>query len=187
MDEDKPDALVSERSEEISASFVSDANQNGPAKATTLLENGHDQQLTQEGERLPNIVQPVKTRMISERRRQANRANAKKSTGPRTPQGKACARRNAVKHGLRSKTLLFRGDHTAVDPELQAVRENLQNRYGQGDVLTDPLVEAVIIELSHQRRVTELEDSFFQNNFDDSSHPVSLGILQRYRTSIESC
>jgi hypothetical protein len=33
----------------------------------------------------------------------ANRLNAQKSTGPRTPQGKAVASQNSVKHGLRAE------------------------------------------------------------------------------------
>lgn len=38
--------------------------------------------------------------MVSGRKRQANRANAKHSTGPRTAEGKARASRNAQWHGL---------------------------------------------------------------------------------------
>ena len=44
-------------------------------------------------------------RPISERKLQANRANAKHSTGPRTEAGKAVARRNALKHGILSRSL----------------------------------------------------------------------------------
>jgi hypothetical protein len=42
---------------------------------------------------------------ISEKRLQANRANADRLTGPKTAAGKAVVRRNALKHGLLSRTI----------------------------------------------------------------------------------
>jgi hypothetical protein len=44
-------------------------------------------------------------RPISERKLLANRANAKRSTGPRTEAGKAASRRNALKHGILSRAV----------------------------------------------------------------------------------
>jgi hypothetical protein len=44
-------------------------------------------------------------RPISERKLRANRANAQRSTGPRTKPGKAVSRRNAVKHGILSLSI----------------------------------------------------------------------------------
>jgi len=46
-------------------------------------------------------------RPISERKLQANRANAKRSTGPRTEAGKAASRKNALKHGILSRSIDF--------------------------------------------------------------------------------
>ena len=40
------------------------------------------------------------SRKISQKRLDANRRNAQKSTGPRTPEGKAKASANAAAHGL---------------------------------------------------------------------------------------
>ena len=39
----------------------------------------------------------------------ANRRNAQKSTGPKTPEGRAVSKMNALKHGILSKEVLVRG------------------------------------------------------------------------------
>src|SRR5512146_2096079 len=46
--------------------------------------------------------------MTSAAQVQANRLNAQKSTGPRTPEGKAAVARNAVKHGLLAQAAVLR-------------------------------------------------------------------------------
>ncbi|MHC4619345.1 MAG: hypothetical protein ACYTEQ_16490 [Planctomycetota bacterium] len=50
----------------------------------------------------------------------ANRRNAQKSTGPRTPEGKAAVSQNAVKHGLLAR-------HTVITSESQAEFELYRN------------------------------------------------------------
>ena len=51
----------------------------------------------------PSTVEPTpRTKTMSEAALAANRANAKKSTGPRTPAGKLKAASNSLKHGLYS-------------------------------------------------------------------------------------
>ena len=58
--------------------------------------------------------------MTSSKQIQANRENAKKSTGPRTEAGKARSRRNAWKHGLTAETLIIPGEDAADFNELRA-------------------------------------------------------------------
>ena len=48
--------------------------------------------------------------MSTEAQIQANRQNAQKSTGPRTPEGKAAVSQNALKHGLRARHAVIVGE-----------------------------------------------------------------------------
>lgn len=57
-------------------------------------------------------------RSISERKLRANRANAKRSTGPRTKAGKAISRRNALKHGITSRAIDLPAEITTADRRL---------------------------------------------------------------------
>ncbi len=48
----------------------------------------------------------------------ANRRNAQKSTGPRTPEGKANSRRNALKLGLSASSLMISGENSREMAEI---------------------------------------------------------------------
>ena len=52
----------------------------------------------------------------SQKKLEANRRNARLSTGPRTDEGKHQSRRNAIKHGILASTLLITGGEGAEDP-----------------------------------------------------------------------
>jgi hypothetical protein len=65
---------------------------------------------------------PASRAPLSPEKLAANRANATKSTGPRTAEGKAAASRNAFKHGLTGESL-------ALPPELAAEVETRQKEY----------------------------------------------------------
>jgi hypothetical protein len=52
--------------------------------------------------------------MVSARQQAANERNAQKSTGPKTPQGKAVSRNNALRHGLRAENILLPGEEPSA-------------------------------------------------------------------------
>jgi hypothetical protein len=53
-----------------------------------------------------NSAAPQAKQPISQKKLAANRANAQRSTGPRTPAGKARAARNSLKHGFCAQHML---------------------------------------------------------------------------------
>ena len=53
--------------------------------------------------------------MSTQKQIAANRRNAEKSTGPRTPAGKIKARANAFKHGLAAKSVRDETDRQQID------------------------------------------------------------------------
>ena len=67
--------------------------------------------------------------MSSQRKLEANRMNAKRSTGPRTSPGKLRSSMNARKHGLTGKSIVI-GDE---DPkEFDAFRAALEHDFQPG-------------------------------------------------------
>ena len=63
--------------------------------------------------------------MTSDKQARANRQNALKSTGPKTPEGKDAVRLNALKHGLRSEEILLPGED---EEALMELGERLRDR-----------------------------------------------------------
>jgi hypothetical protein len=51
--------------------------------------------------------------VISDRQREANRQNAQHSTGPKTPEGKAAIRFNALSYGLRTRATILPDENAA--------------------------------------------------------------------------
>jgi hypothetical protein len=61
----------------------------------------------------------------------ANQANARLSTGPRTPAGKAVSAANSIRHGFRSRSVLLPGDDPA---EYDALLEELRFQFEPTDL-----------------------------------------------------
>jgi hypothetical protein len=92
--------------------------------------------------------------MPTEKQIRANRANARKSTGPKSAHGKATSSRNALKHGLSAQKILIEGeDPAAFDRFRDAMFSDIQQR---GELQIE-LVEQAISTLWRLKRVPRFE------------------------------
>jgi len=97
--------------------------------------------------------------MSSQRQIAANRVNALKSTGPKSPEGKARVSRNAVTHGLCSrKALLPNEDSQRMRAQLQALRRALMPQ-GAGE---ESLVALMARDLRKLARVDRYEAGIYE-------------------------
>ena len=96
--------------------------------------------------------------MTRDKQAEANRQNARKSTGPKTPEGKDAVRLNAVKHGLLSQEVLLPGEDEDALGELgERVRADL---HPVGE-LEDLLVEQIIAAFWRLRWLRRVEAGIF--------------------------
>jgi hypothetical protein len=79
--------------------------------------------------------------MATEAQTSANRTNAQKSTGPRTPEGKAVAARNAVKHGLLAREVVLQGEDLG---EFELCRQELLEELAPAGPLEWRLAERIV-------------------------------------------
>ena len=85
----------------------------------------------------------------------ANRANAQKSTGPRTPEGKAESSRNALRHGVYSEKVLLEGEAEGMFREL---RERMMGDLRPDGLAETTLAEQLVLALWRVQRVVRAEE-----------------------------
>ena len=96
--------------------------------------------------------------MTSEDKIEANRRNALKSTGPKTPEGKAAVRLNAVRHGLLSTEVLLPGEDGEA---LRGLGERLGAELQPVGELENLLVDRVVAAVWRLRRLGRVEAGIF--------------------------
>jgi hypothetical protein len=96
--------------------------------------------------------------MTSEKKAQANRRNAQKSTGPKTPEGKAAVRLNALRHGILSREILLPGED---EEALRELGEHLRAELQPVGELENLLVDRIISAYWRLKRLARVEAGIF--------------------------
>jgi hypothetical protein len=92
--------------------------------------------------------------MATEKQIAANRRNARLSTGPRTPEGKAAVRLNARKHGLASSELLLPGES---DTEFTALWQGCRAHFQPKSLRDEHLILDLAAAEWGLRRIIRIE------------------------------
>ena len=101
--------------------------------------------------------------MTSEKQRKANRQNAKKSTGPRTEDGKAHTSQNALKHGLLARDAVLPGEDPAVfDRHFRDFEDTIEPQ----NALEFALVRQIADAEWRLRRLARIETAFLADACD---------------------
>jgi hypothetical protein len=93
----------------------------------------------------------------SEAQRAASRANGRRSSGPKSTEGKSRSRRNALRHGLRAASLEVLPQNASLPAAMmvEAVREKLTPR----DVIEAEYVDGIAMAFWRLRRARQLEEA----------------------------
>ena len=105
---------------------------------------------------------------VSENKIEANRENAKKSTGPRTAEGKSRSSRNATRHGLTSQRLIVRDDE---QDEFFNFHKQLRQRIKPVGATEEEVFRQLLRSAWNLRRIERLEDELFDGSEDPLGDP----------------
>jgi hypothetical protein len=88
---------------------------------------------------------------------EANRLNAQKSTGPKTPEGRAAVRLNGVKHGITAETLVLKVESEADFTDLL---DSYEAEHQPATPTEEALVQQLAMATWRLRRLYRAEASF---------------------------
>jgi hypothetical protein len=113
--------------------------------------------------------------MATTQQTEANRQNAQKSTGPRSPEGKAVSRFNALKSGIDAESHVIPGEDSA---KLETLVAEYRERFDTSAPECRMLVDTMIACEWQARRLIRAEASFWryeasrtESSFASNDHP----------------
>ena len=116
---------------------------------------------------IPITKNPDNPRPLSEARILANRENAKKSTGPCTPEGKAASSRNRLRHGLRANKHFLLDNENPED--FLPLLDNLDATFRPVGEAEEMLVARIAADQWRLDRALPLEAGIFRERLDSAS------------------
>lgn len=111
--------------------------------------------------------------MPSSRQLAANRKNAQRCTGPKTPQGKARSSRNACKHGLLSRDTVLPHENPR---EFNALLDSFRLAFRPKDDFQEVLVAQMATAQWRLRRVTRIEKGLIATRINDLRQDRALAL-----------
>jgi hypothetical protein len=115
----------------------------------------------------------------------ANMANARLSTGPSTPEGKARSSQNAIRHGLTAKELIVSDDQR---PAFEELRQSLLTELAPQGAVENFTFDQLLHAAWNLQRFRALEADLMVNGLDpilDDSAAKILDRLNRYAARAE--
>jgi len=108
--------------------------------------------------------------MTTEQQLQANWQNAQESTGPATPEGKAVAKMNALKHCILAREVVIRGEHIKESAkEFHAILARFWQELAPAGPVEEMLVERLVVCYWRLRRVLIAESGAIRLSVDTGS------------------
>jgi hypothetical protein len=121
--------------------------------------------------------------MATKKQQSASRRNAKHSTGPKTPAGKAASSMNALKHGLRAqKIVMLPGESEDDFADLCA---RLHEQYQPQTPAEQDLVEQAAVSQWKLARAETLENDCYQTTADPIARTVILNRMSQIQSRFE--
>jgi hypothetical protein len=124
----------------------------------------------------PELKPDGKSKPVSARKLAANRANAARSTGPRTAGGKARVRMNALRHGLASQAPLLPGEYA---DDLEALAEAYHDDLRPRGALEEDLVARIVSIAWRLRRIARAEEAMWEDDQAEADSSTTVAIAAR--------
>src|SRR5260370_1844088 len=96
--------------------------------------------------------------MPTEKQIAANRENAQKSTGQKTPEGRAAVRLNGIKHGLTASALVLAGES---ESDFENLLDSMQAEHQPSTATEEVLVTQIAMAAWRLRRLHHIEAGVF--------------------------